>query len=123
MTRQLISCSCCGKPYIEIKCRYSIDYTETNEQNLDQLYKDGDAVKVKQNHKYFGQCLIKSGVVKSKNAYFVVWNTREMVIDIITFNKQLWESMKTNFELIYKDFYLNSFFPELGDTCLLNFIF
>ena len=34
-------------PCIEIKCPYSINYTEPNEQNLDYLYIDGDAVKLK----------------------------------------------------------------------------
>ena len=48
-----MSCSCCGNTCIEIKCSYSINYTEPNEHNLDYLYKDGDVVKLKQNHKYF----------------------------------------------------------------------
>ena len=39
-----MSCSRCGKACIEIKCPNSIKYTEPNEQNLDYLYKDGDAV-------------------------------------------------------------------------------
>ena len=46
---QLMSCSCCVKACIEIKCPYSINCTEPNEQNLDYLYKDEDAVKLKQN--------------------------------------------------------------------------
>ena len=47
---------------------------------------------------------------KKKTAYFAVWITHEMVIDNITFDKELWESMKSRFELFNKDFYLNSFF-------------
>ena len=52
------------------------------------------------------------GVTKTKTAYFVVWTTHRMVIDNISFDKELWESMKSNFEIFYKDFYLNSFFSE-----------
>ena len=44
---QLMLCSCCDKACIEIKCPYSINYTEPDEQNLDYLYIDGDAVKLK----------------------------------------------------------------------------
>ena len=121
-TRRLMSCSCCGKTCIETKCPYSINYTETNKNNLEYLYKDGDAVKLKQNHKYFTQYLIQMGVTKIKNTYFVVWTTHEMVIDIITFDKELRESMKSNFEMFYKDFCLNSFFSEYGDICLLNLL-
>ena len=76
------------------------------------IYKDGDAVKLKRNHKYFTQCLIQMGVTKTKTAYFLVWNTHRMVIDNIAFDKELWESMRSNFKLFYKDFYLNSFFSE-----------
>ena len=63
---QLMSCSCCGKACIEIKCPYSISYTEPNEQNLDHLYKGWDTLKLKQNNKYFRQCLMQMGVKKPK---------------------------------------------------------
>ena len=76
------------------------------------IYKDGDAVKLKRNHKYFTQRLIQMGVTKTKTTYFLVWNTHRMVIDNIAFDKELWGSMRSNFKLFYKDFYLNSFFSE-----------
>ena len=56
------------------------------------------------------QCLMQMGVTKTKNAYFVVWNTHGMVKGNITLDEKLWESMKSNFEIFYKDFALNSFF-------------
>ena len=46
----LMSCSSCNKECIEIKFPYSINYPEPNEQNLDYLHQDRDAVKLKQNH-------------------------------------------------------------------------
>ena len=55
----LMSCLCCGKACIEIKCPDSINYIEPNEQNIDYLYKDGDTLKLKQDHKYFTQCLMQ----------------------------------------------------------------
>ena len=88
---RLMSCSCCGKVCIEIKFPYSINYTEPKEQNLDYFYKDGDVVKLKQNHKYFTQCLIQMGVTKTKAAYFVVWTIHRITIDKITFDKKIWE--------------------------------
>ena len=96
----LMPCSCFGKTCIEIKCPYSINYTEPNDQNLDSIYKDEDAVKLKQNHKNFTQCLMQVGVTKTKTTYFVIWTTHGMEIDIITFDKELWESMKSNFEIL-----------------------
>ena len=53
---------------------------------------------------------MQMGVTKTKNAYFVVWTTYGMVKGNITLDEKLWESMKSNFEIFYKDFVLNSFF-------------
>ena len=55
---------------------------------------------------------MQMGIAKTRKAYFMVWTTHGMVIDIITFDNELWESMKSNFEMFYKDFHLNSFFSE-----------
>ena len=56
-------------------------------------------------------------VTKTKTAYFVVWTTHEMVIDNITFDKELWESMKSRFELFYKGIYETHFFQSKGIVC------
>ena len=40
-------------------------------------------------------------VTKTKTSYFVVWTMHGMVIDNITFDKKLSESMKSNFEVLY----------------------
>ena len=102
----LMSCSCCGEACIEIKYPYSINYTEANEQNLGCSYKDGDKVNLERNHQYFTQCLTQMGVTKTKTAYILcgldyTWK----VIDNITFDKELWKSMRSNFEMFYKDSY------------------
>ena len=41
--------------------------------------------------------LYGNGSYKNKNGYFVVWTIYKMVIDKIAFDKELWESMKSNF--------------------------
>ena len=109
---RLTSCSCYGKACIEIKCWCLINYTKPSEQNLHYSYKDGDTVKLKQNHKYFTQCLMQMVLTKTKTAYFLVCATHGMVIGNITFDKELWESMKSNFGMFYKEFYLNTLFSE-----------
>ena len=35
-----------------------------------------------------------------------------MVIDDVTFDKELWQSTKSNFEIFYKYFFLNLYFSE-----------
>ena len=51
-------------------------------------------------------------LTKTKTAYFLVCATHGMVIGNITFDKELWESMKSNFGMFYKEFYLNTLFSE-----------
>ena len=82
-------CSCCDRACIEIQCSYSINHTEPNEQNLDNLYKDGNAINLKQCHKHFTQFPMQMEVAKTKTAYIVVWTTNGMAVDNITFDKKL----------------------------------
>ena len=63
---RLMSSLYSGKAYIEIRSPYSINHTEPNEQNLEYLYKDGDTVKLKENHKYFTQCFMQMRLQKPK---------------------------------------------------------
>ena len=66
-TDRLMSCLCCGKACIEMKCPHSINYTDANEQNLDYLYKDGGTVKLKQNKQSISRnALCKRGLQKPK---------------------------------------------------------
>ena len=58
--------------------------------------------------------LYANGVTKTKSDYFVVWTTHGMMIDNITFHKELWESMKSSFEMLYRDFYLSPIFQSKG---------
>ena len=61
----------------EIKWPYSINYTEPNEQNLDYLYSDGDAVNLKQSQ-VFHTMLYANGGYKKQNCFFCgleyAWN-------------------------------------------------
>ena len=47
---------------------------------------------------------MQMGVTKTKTAYFVVWTTHGMVRDYVTFDKELWESIKSNFEIFTETF-------------------
>ena len=53
-----------------------------------------------------------NGFTKTKSACFVVWTTHGMVIDNILFDKELWVSLKSNFDMFHKFFYLNSYFSD-----------
>ena len=100
--------SCISSANEWLPCRKDIGPTKRSRTcknlNFDYLYKDGGTVKSKQNHKYFTQCLMQMGITRTKNDYFVVSTTHGTVIDNIPFAKELWESIKSNFEMFFKDF-------------------
>ena len=47
---------------------------------------------------------MQMGITRTKNDYFVVSTTHGIVINNIPFAKELWESIKSNFEMFFKDF-------------------
>ena len=51
-------------------------------------------------------------ITETKTVYFVVWTTHGIVIHSIIFDEELWKSMRSNFEMFYKDFYLKSGFLQ-----------
>ena len=57
---------------------------------------------------------MQMGVSKTKTAYLVVWTIHDMVKEKINFDKEQWESMKSNFEMFYKDFISTHFFQSKG---------
>ena len=109
---RLFSCSCCGVACVEIKCPYSVNYTTPDDTNLDYLLKVDDEIKLKRTHKYFTQCMMQMGVTNISKLYFVVWTPHGLIIDHISFDPELWSSMKHKFEKFYKEFYLKSFYSS-----------
>ena len=74
---RLMSYSCYCRACTEIKWPYSINYTGPNEQNLDYLYSDGDAVNLKQSQ-VFHTMPYANGGYKKQNCFFCgleyAWN-------------------------------------------------
>ena len=51
-------------------------------------------------------------VTSLEKTYFVVWTRRGMIIDTVTFVKELWDDMKDKFILYSENFYLKTFFVK-----------
>ena len=51
-------------------------------------------------------------VTNLEKTYLVVWARHGMIIDTVTFNKELWDDMEGKFVLNYENFYLKTFFVK-----------
>ena len=63
-------------------------------------------------HTYYTQCQLQMAVTNLEKLYFVVRKRHGMIIDTVTFDKELWDEMKNKFILYYENFYLKTFFVK-----------
>lgn len=111
---RIIYCSCCPVACLEVKCPYSINFASPKDPdvNLPYLLRNGDEFKLNRKHKYFTQCQVQMAVTGAQQTYFVVWTPHGMVIDNVSFDKELWTVMKEKFTAFYFNFYLETFFSD-----------
>ena len=86
---RIISCSCCHKACLEVKCPYSISYTSPHDPNVDLPYLkrvDGK-LSLHRSHQYFTQCQMQMGVTGLEFCYFFVWTQHGFVMEHIQFDK------------------------------------
>ena len=89
---------------VEIKCPLSKNYEKPIERNLDYLYKSDSEIKLKTNHSYFMQCILKMAATNRKLCYFVVWTPHGEVIDTISFDGIMLKNVKEKLWLFIKIF-------------------
>ena len=51
-------------------------------------------------------------VTNVEKTYFAVWPHQGMIIDTVTFDKELWNDIKDKFILYYENVYLKTFFVK-----------
>lgn len=117
----IVSCDCCGKACLEIKCPFSINYTSpTNPEvksKLPYLVLDSNgSLKINKRHKYFTQCQVQMGVTNITTSYFMVWTPHGYILDDISFDTELWMDMEGKFCKYYEGIYLNSIFCSDGPS-------
>ena len=105
----IANCSCCRNFCVEVECPYSISHTSPKDSELAFIGKVNDQFKL---HIYYTQCQLQMAVTNLEKTYFVVWTRHGMIIDTITFDKELWDDMKDKLILYYKNVYLNTLFVK-----------
>ena len=89
----IVSCDCCGKFCLEVKCPFSISHTSPMDPDakLPYLNRSSDqALSINRNHKYFTQCQIQMAASKVEQGYFYVWTSHGYFMEKVTFDRELW---------------------------------
>ena len=103
----IISCDCCGKSCLEVKCPFSIRHLSPmdSEAKLPYIRRINDVVSMNYNHKYYTQCQVPMAATNIKQSYFFVWTAHGYFFEKINFDEELWIELKK----LFTDFYLNHF--------------
>ena len=93
----IVSCSCCGKGVIEVKCSYTYQ-NETPQAACDDkhyhLFKDeSDAVRLKPSSSWYLQIQGQMGVCKVDYCDFVFFTKKGIIVDRILFDQQVYKDI------------------------------
>ena len=102
-------CKCHGKLPLEIKCPYKIrDKTIMEGVNdCDFLLKTSSGnITINNAHKYFTQVNSQMAVTNTSQAMFIVWTTKDIFYEILSFDKEHWGKVKTNLDIFFEHIYV-----------------
>ncbi|KAG1671733.1 Chromatin modification-related protein YNG2 [Nymphon striatum] len=91
----LFTCDCCGQRTVEVKCPYSLRSDTLD--NCDYLAKGDNGRKhLKTNHEYYYQVQTQMGCAGLEFGYFVVWTEKEIHVELIPFNQEVWNEITSS---------------------------
>ena len=88
----IVQCSCCLSKPLEIKCPYAV-----RDEKFDSLPTNfylecaGGKLSLKKNHNYYYQIQMQMALTNSASCDFVVWTTRDIHIEEVSFDQSFWE--------------------------------
>lgn len=107
----VVSCGCCGKGVLEIKCPYSIANQIPSESNLTYLGKGAVNGKVNlvSSHPYYSQVQTQMGVTGRRWCDFLAYTRHGIHLERIMFDRQRW------LQILYaaECFFINHMAPVL----------
>ena len=96
-----------------MKCPYSLRNDSLKNNGLKLRYLDRD-LDLKKTNPYYTQVQIQVqmylGIYQLKNAKFVVWTPKDILISDISFDENFYNSVKNNIEKYYFDLHLEKLY-------------
>ncbi|CAC5418196.1 unnamed protein product [Mytilus coruscus] len=109
----IVTCDCCGQAVVEIKCPFCKKHDSLENASDDKnfyLKKDNDGnLKLDTKHMYYYQVQTQLGVCQMESGYFVVWTEKDLHIEQIVFNNELWKEICDK----SKHLFITAILPEL----------
>lgn len=110
---RIISCDCCGKACLEVKCPFSISHLSPSHADAKLPYLKRDMnlkLSLSKNHKYFTQCQVQMSASKLNISYFFVWTAHGYFVEKLEFDTKFWKDLKELFMEFYLEHYVASLF-------------
>ncbi|CAN8007430.1 unnamed protein product [Ixodes pacificus] len=109
----LVSCTCCGKGVLEIKCPYRAKYSWTSEISKlknSWLTMECGKLSLKTDHRYYFQVQMQMLVCNRTYCDFVVWTTKDL------FRQRIYRDREFCSEMVAScaDFFLCALLPEIS---------
>ncbi|XP_065088331.1 uncharacterized protein LOC135709533 [Ochlerotatus camptorhynchus] len=99
----------CGNEIVEIKCPYSIRYSEAVKAPF--LDTDGH---LKPNHKYFYQIQTQMHVTQTKVCHFVVYTLKGIHTEIVQYDKEFMDKVLPTLDSFYKNVFCEEYCKTFG---------
>ena len=105
---RIVSCSCCGKFCLEVKCPSSIRHTSPLDPHVELPYlkKVNGDITLNKRHMYYTQCQVQMAATGINKGYFFVWTAHGTFQEKLYFDEEFWAHSKLDFEEFYKNYYV-----------------
>ena len=102
----ILRCKCHGQTTIEIKCPFKIRHKTVAEgaHECDFLTMENSIIMLKKTHKYYTQIQSQMEITKTKQAFFVVWTMKDVLIQQITVDKEHIKKVFNNLDIFFKTY-------------------
>ena len=113
---RIVSCSCCPKRVLEVKCPLKCSNTTPTPDYVECLEEVNGSIMLKRSHKYYSQIQGQMAISNFMYADFFVYAPKGYHVERIAFDQAFWQRMSSNLTI----FFLNFIIPELITKSILK---
>ena len=122
----IVSCDCCGKSVVEMKCPFCKKDSTLDETTQFLVREEAGGLQLDQKHAYYYQLQTQMGCTKVESGYFVVYTNCDLHMERTLFDSSLWQELCFKADHIFKTAVLpelvGKFFTRLPGTPLSRII-
>ncbi|CAN7978347.1 unnamed protein product [Ixodes persulcatus] len=96
----IVSCACCEKVVLEVKCAASMKGASFTKTSKCLPYLD-DNLRLRHDHDYYAQVQAQMAATKLRRAYFAVFTGPPVNVEVITFDENFWAAAKLKAESFF----------------------